>query len=249
MVSNCVLGLGYGMGAVKFIDSCKSQGLDLPSVPVEQWPDIDRRLLFILRNVGGVRGDPYDRANRFRVGQIIKSIQTVDAWRRANHLVCEKWKELEAAFKSRAVAGKETVAFRLPSGRVKRYWNPQLAKEPTTEVGEDGREHPSFRIAMRASVMRGGPATFFTGGSLLENIIQATARDLLMSAIVEICDCHPNWDYVFNVYDEVVMSVPDEEAELAEVEIPKLMTSGDHIGWAKGMMLGVDGGVCKKYHK
>lgn len=248
-VSNCVLGLGYGMGAVKFIDSCKSQGLDLPSMPVEQWPDIDRRLLFILRNVGGVRGDPYDKANQFRVGQIIKSIQTVDAWRQANHLVCEKWKELEAAFKSRAVAGKETVAFRLPSGRIKRYWNPQLAKEPTTEVGEDGREHPSFRVAMRASVMRGGPASFFTGGSLLENIIQATARDLLMSAIVEICDRHPNWDYVFNVYDEVVMSVPDEEAELAEAEIPRLMTSGDHIGWAKGMMLGVDGGVCKKYHK
>lgn len=249
MVSNCVLGLGYGMGAVKFIDSCKSQGLDLPSVPVEEWPPIDRRLLFILRNVAGVRGDPYAPVNQHRVGQVIYSLRTVDSWRQANHLVCEKWKELETAFKARAIAGKETVAFRLPSGRIKRYWNPQLAKEPTIEVGEDGREHPSFRIAMRASVMRGGPATFFTGGSLLENIIQASARDLLMSAIVEVCDRHPNWNYVWNVYDECIIDVPDEEVPLAEVEIPKLMTGGDHIKWAEGLLLEVDGGACKKYHK
>ena len=245
----CVLGLGYGMGAVKFIDSCKSQGLDLPSVPVEEWPPIDRRLLFILRNVAGVRGDPYAPVNQHRVGQVIYSLRTVDSWRQANHLVCEKWKELEAAFKARAIAGKETVAFRLPSGRIKRYWNPQLAKEPTIEVGEDGREHPSFRIAMRASVMRGGPATFFTGGSLLENIIQASARDLLMSAIVEVCDRHPNWNYVWNVYDECIIDVPDEEVPLAEVEIPKLMTGGDHIKWAEGLLLEVEGGACKKYHK
>lgn len=245
----CVLGLGYGMGAVKFIDSCKSQGLELPSVPVEQWPEIDRRLLYVLRNVAKVKGDPYDKANRFRVGQVIKSMQTVDLWRQANHLVCEKWKALESAFKTRAAAGKETVAFRLPSGRVKRYWNPQIAKEPTTEVGEDGREHPSFRYAMRASVMRGGPASFFTGGSLLENIIQASARDLLMAAIVEACDHHPTWKYVWNVYDECIIQVPDEEVPLAEAEIPKLMTGGDHIKWAEGLLLEVEGGACKKYHK
>lgn len=249
MVSNCVLGLGYGMGAVKFIDSCKSQGLELPSVPVEDWPEIDRRLLYILRNVAGVKGDPCAKVNQFRVGQVISSLRTVDSWRRANYLVCQKWKDLEAAFKSRAIAGKETVAFRLPSGRIKRYWNPQLAKEPTVEVGEDGREHPSYRIAMRASVMRGGPATFFTGGSLLENIIQASARDLLMSAIVEICDRHPSWQYVWNVYDECIIQVPDDEVPIAEVEIPKLMTGGDHIRWADGLLLEVEGGASKQYHK
>lgn len=245
----CVLGLGYGMGATKFIDSCKSQGLELPSVPESEWPEIDRRLEFILRNVAGIRGNPHDPVNRFRVGQIIYSLRTVDAWRRANHLVVEKWRSLEAAFKSRALAGMETVAFRLPSGRVKRYWNPQLAKEPTTEIGEDGREHPSYRVAMRASVTRGGPASFFTGGSLLENIIQATARDLLMAAIVEICDRHPSWRYVWNVYDECIIDVPDGDVPLAEAEIPKLMTGGDHIKWAEGLLLEVEGGACKKYHK
>lgn len=237
------------MGAVKFIDSCKTQGLDLPSVPKADWPEIDRRLSFILRNVAGVRGDPYAPANQFRVGQVISSLRTVDSWRQANHLVCQKWREFESVFRQRAIAGKETVAFRLPSGRVKRYWNPQLAKEPTIEVDDDGHEHPSYRIALRASVTRGAPPVFFTGGSLMENIIQSTARDLLMAAITEICDRHPTWKYVFNVYDEVIMDIPDEDVPLAEVEIPKLMTSGDHIKWAEGLLLGVDGGACKKYHK
>lgn len=237
------------MGAVKFIESCKAQGLDLPSTPVAEWPEIDRRLLFILRSVAGIRGDPYTPENQFRVGQVIYSLKVVDSWRRANYKIVDKWKELETIFKSRAIAGKETVAFRLPSGRVKRYWNPQLAKEPTVEVDEKGHEHPSFRIAMRASVTRGGVPTFFTGGTLLENIIQATARDLLMGAITEACDKHPSWRYVFNVYDEVIIDVPTEESALAEELVPKYMTAGDNIKWADGLMLAVEGGISQKYHK
>lgn len=246
------LGLGYGLGAVKFVDNCKSQGLELPPVPVEEWGkyDVDgRRVNFILRNVARIKGDPRSPRNQALVGQILSSLRIVDDWRRANHLVVEKWRALESAFKQRAAEGKPTVAFRLPSGRVKRYWNPQLAKEPTVEVGEDGREHPSYRVAMRASTTIGGTPVYFTGGSLLENIIQATARDLLMAAIVEICDRHPGWRYVWNVYDECIIDVPDEEVPLAEAEIPKLMTGGDHIRWADGLMLEVEGGACKKYHK
>ena len=51
ILSNCVLGLGYGMGAAKFVDSCKSQGLDLPALPKAEWPELDRRLMFMIRNV------------------------------------------------------------------------------------------------------------------------------------------------------------------------------------------------------
>lgn len=243
------LALGYQMGAVKFVETCKAQGLDLPSTPMNEWPELDRRLTFMLRSVAGVRGDFFAKENQFRVGQVINAIRVVDAWRRANHKIVDKWKELETIFKSRAIAGKETVAFRLPSGRVKRYWNPQLAKEPTVEVDEKGHEHPSFRIAMRASVTRGGAPTFFTGGTLLENIIQATARDLLMGAIAEACDKHPSWKYVFNVYDEVIIDVPTEEAALAEELVPKYMTAGDNIKWADGLMLAVEGGISQKYHK
>ncbi|MCF0230705.1 MAG: hypothetical protein HUJ63_00160, partial [Enterococcus sp.] len=97
----CVLGLGYGMGAAKFVDSCKSQGLDLDPVPVEEWPEMDRRMTFILRNVAKVKGDPYSDANRAKVGRLVRALRIVTDWRTANHLVVEKWKFYESAFKQR----------------------------------------------------------------------------------------------------------------------------------------------------
>ena len=248
--SNCVLGLGYGMGAAKFVDSCKSQGLDLPPVPVSEWPEMDRRMQFIIRNVAKIKGDPYSERNREKVGRLVKALRVVDDWRRANHLIVEKWKEYEAVFKQRVAAGKETVAFRLPSGRIKRYYNPHLCKEETIEVDENGVEHPSFRIAMKATTVRGNPATFFTGGNIMENIVQATCRDIMAFSAVEICDRHPTWHHVFSVYDEIVTEVPDDEVELALKEIPDIMCHGEYIrDWTEGLLLEVEGDAAERYHK
>ena len=246
----CVLGLGYGMGAAKFVDSCKSQGLELPSVPVDEWPELDRRLLFILRNVARIKGDLYSERNRAKVGQLIRSLQIVSDWRNANSRIVAKWREYEDVFKQRIAAGKDTVAFRLPSGRVKRYFDPHLCKEETVEVDENGKEHPSFRIAIKATTVRGNPATFFTGGNIMENIVQASCRDIMAYSAVEIERKHPAWRYVFSVYDEIVFEVPEQEAEEASIVIPQIMTFGDYIrDWTKGLALEVEGDVCERYHK
>lgn len=250
ILSNCVLGLGYGMGAAKFVDSCKSQGLELPSVPVDEWPELDRRVMFIIRNVARIKGDPYSERNRAKVGQLLKSLQIVSDWRNANSRIVAKWREYEDVFKQRIAAGKSTVAFRLPSGRVKRYFDPHLCKEETVEVDENGKEHPSFRIAIKATTVRGNPATFFTGGNIMENIVQASCRDIMAYSAVEIEREHPTWRYVFSVYDEIVFEVPEQEAEEANAEIPRIMTKGDYIkDWTEGLALEVEGDVCDRYHK
>lgn len=246
----CVLGLGYGMGAAKFVDSCKSQGLDLPSLPKAEWPELDRRLTFMIRNVARIKGDPFSEWNEKKVGQLLHSLRTVEAWRGANQLIVNKWHEYENVFKSRVAAGKETVAFRLPSGRVKRYWNPQLAKEETVEIDENGNEHPSYRIAMKACYVRGEAPRFVTGGSIMENIVQASCRDIMTYGCLEIEEKHPNWKFVFSVYDEVIFEVPDEECEEARVEVPRIMTKGDRIAdWTEGMPLEVEGDVVERYCK
>ena len=246
----CVLGLGYGMGAAKFVDSCKSQGLELDSVPVDRWPDLDRRLQFIIRNVARIKGDPYSERNRAKVGQLIRSLGIVSEWRAANSRIVAKWKEYEEVFKRRIVAGKSTVAFRLPSGRIKRYFDPHLCKEETVEVDENGVEHPSFRVAIKATTVRGNPATFFTGGNIMENIVQASCRDIMAYSAVEVERKHPTWRYVFSVYDEIVFEVPEQEAEEANAEIPRIMTKGDYIrDWTEGLALEVEGDVCDRYHK
>lgn len=244
------LGLGYGMGAAKFVDSCKSQGLELPPVPMEKWPEIDRRINFVLRNVARIKGDLRSEKNRVKVGQVLKALEVVGDWRKANQLIVDQWKFYENTFKQRVSAGKETVAFRLPSGRVKRYYNPHLCKEETTEVDENGVEHPSYRIAMKATTVRGNPATFFTGGNIMENIVQATCRDIMAFSAVEIERKHPSWKYVFSVYDEIVFEVPDEETEEASKVIPETMCRGEYIrDWTKGLMLEVEGDVAERYHK
>lgn len=246
----CVLGLGYGMGAAKFVDSCKSQGLELPSVPVDEWPEIDRRLSFIIRNVARIKGDPYSERNRTKVGQLIRSLQIVSDWRNANSRIVAKWREYEDVFKQRIAAGKSTVAFRLPSGRVKRYFDPHLCKEETVEVDENGKEHPSFRIAIKATTVRGNPATFFTGGNIMENIVQASCRDIMAYSAVEVERKHPTWRYVFSVYDEIVFEVPESDADEASIVIPQTMTFGDYIrDWTEGLALEVEGDVCDRYHK
>jgi len=248
--SNCVLGLGFGMGAAKFVDSCKSQGLDLPDVPVAEWPEFDRRLLFVIRNVARIKGDPFAECNRKKVGQLIYSMRTVDAWRQANEKIVSKWRWLEGVFKERVAAGKSTVAFRLPSGRIKRYYDPHLAKEETVEIGDDGREHPSFRIAMKATLVRGDAPKFLTGGSLMENLVQASCRDIMTYGCVEIEEKHPNWEFKFSVYDEVVFEVPDGECDEARAEIPRIMCKGDRIReWTSSMPLEVEGEIVDKYCK
>ena len=246
----CVLGLGYGMGAAKFVDSCKSQGLELDSVPVDQWPDLDRRLQFIIRNVARIKGDPYSERNRAKVGQLIRSLGIVNDWRNANSKIVAKWKEYEQVFKERIAAGKSTVAFRLPSGRIKRYFDPHLCKEETVEVDENGVEHPSFRVAIKATTVRGNPATFFTGGNIMENIVQASCRDIMAYSAVEVERKHPTWRYVFSVYDEIVFEVPEAEAEEANAEVPRIMCHGDYIrDWTEGLALEVEGGIEDHYCK
>lgn len=245
------LGLGYGMGAAKFVDSCKSQGLELEPVPMDKWPDLsDRRMRFIIRNVARIKGDPYAEYNRTKVGQLVKALQVVNDWRSANRLIVDQWKFYEATFKQRVAAGKNTVAFKLPSGRIKRYYDPHLCKEETTEIDEDGVEHPSFRVAMKATTVRGNPATFFTGGNIMENVVQATCRDIMAFSAVEIERKHPSWHYVFSVYDEIVFEVPDAETDEASGVIPETMCRGEYIReWTDGLMLEVEGDVAERYHK
>lgn len=250
IVSNCELGLGYSMSWPKFLDTCKTAGLELDAVPRDEWPEFDRRLKFMLRNVAHVKGDFGSEENVRRIGQLLTAKRLVEDWRRANAKTCAWWAELLQTFKERALEGKDTVAFRMPSGRVKRYFNPQFVREPTTIVDDDGRERQDFRVAVAAQTVRGGPLNYFTGGTLAENLTQACCRDILMNAIVEIADTHPGWRYVWNIYDECVIEVPEDEIELAQAEIPRIMTKGDRIKeWTEGLMLEVEGDICDKYHK
>lgn len=252
LVSNCTLGKGYGMGPATFVVKCKESGYEMPSTPVEDWPDIkqSRRLMFMIRNQLGIKGDPYSEDNRYAVGQLVFSERVHQTWRAANPKVVEMWKDLADAFTDRARSGAKTVAYRLPSGRVKRYFEPKIQKVAKIVVNEEGEREERVETAMSGRFTRSGERRFMNGGKICENLTQAMCRDIMAYAAVEIELTHPTWKYMFSVYDEIITMVPKEDAELAKTEIPRIMTHGELISdWTEGLPLEVDGGIFERYTK
>ena len=246
------LGKGYGMGPATFVVKCKEGGFEMPSSPVEEWPDIKQshRLMFMIRNQLGILGDPYAEENRYAVGQLVYSERIHQMWRAANPKVVAMWQELADAFTRRAQQNAPTVAYRLPSGRIKRYFNPKLQKVAKIVVNEDGKREERVETALSGQFTRAGERKFLNGGKLCENLTQASCRDIMAYSAIEIERVHPNWRYVFNVYDEIVVEVPIKDSDLAQEEIPRIMTHGDLISdWTEGLPLEVEGGIFERYTK
>ena len=81
------------------------------------------------------------------------------------------------------------------------------------------------------------------GGKLVENIIQAIARDCLAVSMIRLEDA--GYEINFHVHDEVVLDVPTKKGSVEEVA--EIM--GRPISWAPGLPLRADGYECKFYRK
>jgi DNA polymerase len=128
---------------------------------------------------------------------------------------------------------------RLPSGRYLTYHNPRLSEgDRGLAISYEGwntnpKNGPKGWIEMRT-----------WGGRLVENIVQATARDILRHAIVNLERC--GYPVVLHVYDEIVCEVPEGVGSLAQFE--KIMATMPP--WAAGWPIKADGGWRgKRYRK
>ena len=160
----------------------------------------------------------------------------VDSWRQANHNVTKFWRRTEQAAKA-ALEGKEgtlphglqfyrrdgVLFCQLPSGRAIAYADPQLRPSATggTEITYLGMETGTRRWARLST----------WGGKLVENIVQAVARDCLAESIFRLEK--RGYPIVFHVHDEVILDLA-EGISSAE-EVAEIM--GEPIGWAPGLLL------------
>ena len=145
----------------------------------------------------------------------------VDAWRAANPTIPKLWRTCEMAAKTairehRTVRIRHGIAFsyvngnlfvKLPGGRKLCYWGTRLRQETETY-----------------------------GGKLVENIVQATARDCLAVAMTRVAAL--GYKIVMHVHDEMIVDVPIEDKDALTV-INKCMA--DPIDWAPGLPLKGDG--------
>lgn len=163
----------------------------------------------------------------------------VDAWRAANPKIPKLWRTCELAAKTaieehRTVRIAHGIAFsyingnlfiKLPSGRKLCYWNTRLKLDP-----RDGRDHIVYMGVNQETKQWGETETY--GGKLVENIVQATARDCLAVAMTRVSEL--GYKIVMHVHDEMIVDVPNEDTKAPAV-INDIM--GQPIDWAPGLPL------------
>lgn len=171
----------------------------------------------------------------------------VSQWRNSNPHITKFWWEVDAAAvkavkeRTEVVLGNLCFTYRsgilfvtLPSGRKLSYIKPRMTQN------RFGRESLSYEgVGESKKWMR--IETY--GPKLVENIVQATARDLLAQAMLRLRN--KGFEIVMHIHDEAVLEVPDGVSDVDE--ICRIMSEAPD--WAAGLPLRADGYACAFYKK
>lgn len=170
----------------------------------------------------------------------------VRQWRNANKRITALWNTVENAAlecvstrepqkvgKGVSFYTKGKILFaKLPSGRSLAYYNPKL------QEGTYGLELTYDGIESGKKVW-GRNKTY--GGKLVENIVQAIARDCLGELLIDL----QSYNIKFHVHDEVILDVVEAE-DLLEIILARMARP---IAWAPGLQLAGAGFITKYYMK
>jgi hypothetical protein len=245
----CTLGLGFNMSAAKFMLTCAKTGTILPCYTRDRW-DFSRRHMAAIRNNFNLNAKEItNEKDEVTVGTYFATADIVDQWRSANSEVVDLWHSLQDELERAARKNVPVHTFTLPSGRIKRYFKPHFVAEARKFIDpETGVESTKVERKLVASTIEGRMPSIFHGGPLTENIVQATARDILFWGVMDIVK-ETNYAYGWNAYDEVIFEVPKSEGEAAMKLIPEKLCHGSSSEWTEGLPLEVEGGLFDHYTK
>ena len=187
-------------------------------------------------------------ARGWQAAEIIKL-----AWRATNPMIASLWNDVERAAIA-AIERPETVQvvgklkfrktgsflfMQLPGGRCLAYPWPKLADDLTPWGKQIKKIH--FMGADPVTKQWGVQDTY--GGKLVENAVQAIARDLLAHAMMNLED--HGWPIVLHVHDEIVTETATDFGSTEELE--KLMS--EMPAWAAGCPVSAAGWSGERYRK
>lgn len=171
----------------------------------------------------------------------------IDDWRGANPNIVKLWYEVGNAairvIKEKSIEKVRNLTFKyesgilfiaLPGGRQLSYVKPKIG------INRFGGESITY-MGLTQAKKWGRLETF--GGKLVENIIQAIARDLLAAAMMNVTAA--GYDIVFHVHDEIIAEVPNDKGSVDEM-CGLMSVCPD---WAAGLPLKADGYECDFYRK
>ena len=176
----------------------------------------------------------------------------VKKWREANPKIVALWKEIEDCAK-RAIKTKKKViskhkghafdsdgkalTIKLPSGRSLFYI------EPSFTQNKFHQESIKYKGMNQTTKQWGDVETY--GGKLVENIVQAIARDLLADSMLRLDQA--GFKIVMHVHDEAVCEIPASCPGEQLKEMCSIMS--EEVSWAPGLPLTADGYVTPFYKK
>ena len=215
----CILGLGYGMGAKRLKDTLAigQQGVSI-NMPIEE------------------------------VTRIVR------LYRNKNYKIKSLWDSCNRALSSMVSGLSGTIKFipyrsekvELPNGMNLIYPCLRRSTNSTNNMPTYGyiassniyRQYMDVELKDKENVN----FTNIYGAKLVENIIQALARIVIVEQMVAI---GKRYNVVFQVHDEIVVIVPKEEASRAR-EFVELCMSTAPV-WAKGLPISCESGVGINY--
>lgn len=133
--------------------------------------------------------------------------------------------------------GQDFMTITLPSGRKLYYPKPFL------QVNDKGREALHYHGVNQQT--RKWEITPTYGGKLVENIVQAIARDCLAETLMRAQQ--GGFQTVMHVHDELICDHPGDNAKAELERLCDLM--GQPISWAPGLLLRAEGFITSYYKK
>ncbi len=175
--------------------------------------------------------------------------QIVTQWRAASPTIPRFWRDTERTARRalenpgrtftlpcgvKYLRDADGLRCRLPSGRILTYWGARIEDGSIVfwglQTGKDGKQTKKWTKVET------------WGGKLVENIVQAYARDCLAVALLRLDEA--GYRICFHVHDEIIAEAPDGSRweDMAEI-------MGRPIDWAPGLLLRGDGYSTKFYMK
>lgn len=161
--------------------------------------------------------------------------ETVRMWRDSSPRIVEMWRAMERAARGAILNKRVTTSeiggikfrmedgilwMRLPSGRKMAYYDPRVEE---------------FNGKSAITYLHGKTRVSTFGGKLVENAVQAIARDCLRESMMALDAA--GYDIRAHVHDEVIISCPEGYSSVEEVA--EIM--GRPLKWAPGLPLRGDG--------
>lgn len=231
-----VLGASYCAGHHRFMELLRASGMeDILNVGPEN-DDTEKNYVDYIEAIGRPQWlKKWREASDIEKKGLMRSWEIIMTFRNGRPKLVSLWRSLADAAKQSAEKGEELV-LTLPSGRALTYKHCRFRRIAEKDGG--GRE-------VVAEIVRGGKSetTRIHQGILIENLCQSIARDAFRDCLLGVTEA--GWRVIFHVHDELIVEVPQQDAEKAKNEILSVMARSPK--WAPNLPVQAEATVATKY--